>query len=335
MTASTRPTAITDHPDDVDIVDDLRRLREALDRDLPERTVDHNLLIGTWNLRHFGGLTSKWRAGPNDSPKRDLHSLLCIVEVLSRFDVVAIQEVKGNLRALRHALKALNHPDPNWGIILTDVARGSSGNDERMAFLFDTRRVKPCGLAAELVMPQNELGLTPGSMSEQFARTPYAVSFYSGGQTFILVTLHIKYGNRAEERVPELKAIAQWMADWANDVNAYHHNLIALGDFNIERNGDPLYQAFTSTGLQIPEELQHLPRTIFGSAGKQHRYDQIAWFTRDSGVPALDLEYTRRGGIFDFVPYVMQGMELRSISWKISDHYPLWAEFLVRGKGPN
>jgi endonuclease/exonuclease/phosphatase family metal-dependent hydrolase len=203
-----------------------------------------------------------------------------------------------------------------------------------MAFLFDTRRVKPCGLAAELVMPQNDLELGPAGMSQQFARTPYAVSFYASGQTFILVTLHVKYGEREEERAPELKAIAQWMAEWAYDINAYHHNLIALGDFNLERNGDPLYEAFTSTGLQIPQELQHLPRTIFGSAGKQHRYDQIAWFG-DSGVPALDLDYTKRGGIFDFVPYVMQGMELRTISWKISDHYPLWAEFSIRTAAAN
>ncbi len=59
-------------------------------------------------------------------------------------------------------------------------------------------------------------------------------------------------------------------------------------------------------------------------------YDQIAWFTDGSALPALDLDYTRRGGIFDFVPYIMHGRSLRDISWKISDHYPLWAEFLVR-----
>lgn len=320
---------VTDTPTEP-VLADLKRLRSALDREIPERTMDHNLLIGTWNIRAFGGLTSKWQAGPDDSPMRDLHSIRCIAEILSRFDVVAIQEVKGRLRALRHTLKALNDPDPHWGFILTDVTRGSAGNDERMAFLFDTRRARPSGLAAELVLPENELGMEPGAMNKQFARTPYAVSFYSAGQTFILVTLHVKYGKKKLERVPELKAIANWMADWANDVNAYNHNLIALGDFNIERNGDPLYEAFTSTGLTIPDELKHLPRTIFGSGDTQHRYDQIAWFTKDQGVPALDLEYTQRGGIFDFVPYVMQGLDLDEVSWKISDHYPLWAEFLVR-----
>lgn len=36
---------------------DLQGLREALDDRLPARTLDRTLLIGTWNVRHFGGLT--------------------------------------------------------------------------------------------------------------------------------------------------------------------------------------------------------------------------------------------------------------------------------------
>jgi hypothetical protein len=34
-------------------------------------------------------------------------------------------------------------------------------------------------------------------------------------QTFILVTLHVNYGKQAAERIPELKAIADWLAAWA------------------------------------------------------------------------------------------------------------------------
>ncbi len=74
-------------------------------------------------------------------------------------------------RSLRHTLKALNHPDPHWGFILTDVTRGAPGNNERTVFVHDSRRAKPCGLAAELVLPQNELGIEPGTMTEQFAGT--------------------------------------------------------------------------------------------------------------------------------------------------------------------
>jgi len=56
---------------------------------------------------------------------------------------------------------------------------------------------------------------------------------------------------------PELKAIAEWLADWAKNINelSNNHNLITLGDFNIDREGDDLYNAFISTGLKVPKDL--------------------------------------------------------------------------------
>jgi hypothetical protein len=38
-------------------------------------------------------------------------------------------------------------------MILTDVTKGAQGNDERLAFLYDPRRVKPSGRACELLLP--------------------------------------------------------------------------------------------------------------------------------------------------------------------------------------
>ena len=59
----------------------------ALDEELPAKELDRNLLIATWNIRAFGGLTEKWHSTEVDTLKRDLHSLLCIAEIVSRFDV--------------------------------------------------------------------------------------------------------------------------------------------------------------------------------------------------------------------------------------------------------
>ena len=82
-----------------------------------------------------------------------------------------------------------------------------------MVFLFDTRRVQLSGLACEIVVPQERLGpIGSDALQRQFARTPYAVSFRSGGKTFILVTLHVLYGEDEDERVPEIRAIAEWLA---------------------------------------------------------------------------------------------------------------------------
>jgi len=87
-------------------------LREVLRGPIPAKVLDRNPLIGTWNIRAFGGLTEVWESSPADSPKRDLTLLLCIAEVLRCFDVVAVQEVRGNLKGLRDALKVLG---PQWG----------------------------------------------------------------------------------------------------------------------------------------------------------------------------------------------------------------------------
>src|ERR671916_1571884 len=259
MPPDTIAAVATQPPEEVAV--DLARLRSTLDEDVPAKALDRNLLIATWNVRAFGDLTEKWESSEEDTPKRDLHSLLSIAEIVSRFDVVAVQEARDNLKALRHLVHALG---PNWGLSLTDVTEGAPGNGERMAFLFDTRRVVPSGLACEIVVPEEQLErIEPGALRRQFARTPYALSFRSGGKTFVLVTRHVLYGDDEEERLPELRAIAGWLAGWARDVNGWDHNLIALGDFNIDRRGDALHDAFVSTGLDIPADLQDVPRTIF------------------------------------------------------------------------
>jgi endonuclease/exonuclease/phosphatase family metal-dependent hydrolase len=313
-----------------DLLPELRALRARLSSDIPAKRLDHNLIVATWNIRAFGDLCESWVPSPNDRPKRNLYALRCIAEIVSRFDVVAIQETRDNIKALRHMLR---HLGPDWGLIMTDVTLGDAGNQERMAFVFDSRRVKASGLAGELVVPPEWIeseDIAPDSLRRQFVRTPYAVSFSSGGETFILVALHVVYGDSAEDRLGELRGIARWLEDWAKREQSWGHNLIALGDFNIDRRNDSAFRAFTSTGLRSPTELDAVPRTIFKS-GKNAFYDQISWFTRDGNpnVPVLSLRYSQRAGGFDFKGLVMPTLTDTELSWRISDHYPLWAEFLL------
>jgi hypothetical protein len=77
----------------------------------------------------------------------------------------------------------------------------------------------------------------------------------------------------------------------------WNSNLIVLGDFNLDRIGDPLYEAFISTGLWPPAELK-------------------------------GLAYGQRAGTFDSIPHVFQGLTRSEVSWLISDHYPFWCESL-------
>jgi endonuclease/exonuclease/phosphatase family metal-dependent hydrolase len=327
---------ITEKPP-VEVREELTAMRRQLGKEIPKKS-DDNLLIATWNIREFGGLTDKWESASDDSPKRDLGCLLRIAEVVSRFDVVAIQEVQADIRALRHLLKVLGD---RYTVILTDAVEDDKGDNERLAFVFDRERVQVSGLACELVVPLNwstkkkpKTGIPQVALDRQFARTPYAVAFKRGGATFILITLHVIWSGSGEadlgERIKELSSIATWLRSWAKDVNSWDQNLICLGDFNIDRKDSPLWQAFTGTGLHVPDPLTQ-PRLV-GDKPLKGFYDQIAWFTNEEDGkerPLLAMSFDGSAGLFDWSKTALasSGLSAQQKSFRISDHFPLWVEF--------
>lgn len=301
------------------VVEDIARLRRRITASgLPKKSTDRNLIIGTWNIRGFGSFFEGWGENPG-SPKRNLRSMALIAEIIRGMDVIAIQEVKRETNGIRFLIDRFL--GPNWGLILSDVSAGSGGNTERLAYLYDVRRVKPSGLAGEVVLPPSSVG----DPQKQFDRTPYIVGFESGGEKFSLLTAHIKYGDVPEDRLPELRAIADFSAreivSRSVSPKSEERNLILLGDFNIDQRGDnPLFQAFVSTGLFVPDQLLDM-KTTFGS--KPKFYDQIAWFRGQN----FNLKFGERAGLVDFANAIYQEMSPFLMSFRMSDHFPLWVEF--------
>jgi len=318
MTAVAAPPApsILDPPPAV-VEQDVASLRELLSV-VPAKQLERNLLIATWNLREFGQLARTWEQPEGRSPARDLHAIRCIGEIVARFDVVAIQEVQRSIEALQALMIWLG---PDWGFTMTDVTRGARAGSERLAFVFDTRRVRPSGLAAELVLsPEDMSGTDPHRLHQQFARTPYSVAFYAKGHTFVLTTVHIRWG-REIEREPEIRAIAEWLKRSQREIDSAGHDLIALGDWNIEELTDANHDALTSTGLAVPPELDP-------PAGEP-AFDQIAWFPRRMG-----LRYTGRGGRVRWKGEILRDHDPTGVTYRISDHVPLWVEFAVSDTPP-
>lgn len=307
-----------------DVVAQLTVLGAALDQVVPAKSYG-NLLVGTWNVRGFDRVRPVWRSRKGESPIRDLSNVACIAEIVRRFDVVAVQEVRRSAAAFLAMMRALGS---SWAYLVTDVTAGDPGNSERLAFVYDTTRVRPSGLASELVMAAERAGIADGAMARQFARTPYAVSFERGPRRFTLVTLHVLYGKKPADRVGELEDIAQWLAGWSASKDVWGENLLALGDFNIDRRGDPLHRAFTSTGLRAPDALNFVPRTIFDDplAKPDHTnfYDQIAWFPE--GRTPMTIPFVN-AGMFDFTDGLVPADTDQQLSARISDHFPLWCEF--------
>lgn len=257
---------------------DLRaQLASPPPRGVPRRTKDASLIIGTWNIRDFDN--NKFRHGP-----RRRESLHYIAEILSAFDVCALQEVNEDLQPLKDLIRLMG---PGWDFIATDVTVGSSGNRERMAFVYDSRKVRFRNIAGEIVLPRH--ALLPGE--QQFARTPFLVSFQAGWFKFCLCTVHIYFGEESkgsdgyQRRVKEIEYLAREMAGRAEREK---ENYILLGDFNIKNPIDETMQALTKAGFQLPPE--QYPSNLLGT----NYYDQIAVRTKPDELTFLS------SGAFDW-----------------------------------
>ena len=267
-------------------IDGLARLRAQLDAEVPARTQEDTLLLATWNVREFDS---------NAYGERSLEPLFYIAETIARFDLVAVQEVRRDLKALERLMEILGR---HWSYLVTDVTEGQAGNRERMAYVFDTRKVTFGGLASELVLPpfkiRGEDGIERMTAAQQLARTPFVCGFQAGWTKFLLATVHIVFGkSQANDpaRVQEIRQLAQFLRQRTLDRSSWSNNLIVLGDFNIFKREDETMGALEEAGFQVPEELQKVPGS---NVPKNKHYDQIAFRVREDR-----LETTGQAGVFD------------------------------------
>ena len=322
------------------VVEKLILLRKQLDKDIPEKTAEHSLLLATWNIREFGD-------------NRRTESLYYIAEIISRFDLVALQEVAGNKKGLEKIMSILGK---NWEYIATDSTEGSEGGMECMAFLYDTHKVSFKNLAGEIVLEKKKL------IDEmQFARTPFCVSFQAGWFKFNLTTVHIIYGSGESKprRLKEIDALAKFLTKRAKKEQV---NYVLLGDFNIPKKDGDHMNALTSNGFHIPEAIKDHPTDLGGT----YHYDQICFNLQINDTMQVFDESQQRSGAFNFTKSVYTEKDypiyypflkkettnkktgvtrayteeelydnyMKSYrTFEMSDHLPLWVEFKVDFSG--
>ncbi len=180
-----------------------------------------------------------------------VESLYYIAEIISRFDLIAIQEVRDNLKDINSVCKILGN---DWGIFTSLVTQGRSGNKERLCFLYDKRTVSFRNIAGQVILPQSDAG------DKQFARAPYLIRFQAGWLKFDICTAHIYYGKAAKtspeykRRITEIKDLVKYMKTSYVDKEAIS-NVFLVGDFNIENVESDAYKAATSSIFKIPEKI--------------------------------------------------------------------------------
>jgi endonuclease/exonuclease/phosphatase family metal-dependent hydrolase len=311
--------------------DNLLKLRNRLNRDIPQKTATDTLLIATWNIREFG----------DNRRKESLHY---IAEIVSRFDLVAVQEVSANLKGLGNLVSLL---DRNWDYFVTDSTDGSAGGGERMAFLYDKSKISFQKMAGEIVLPKDKL--IDGEL--QFARTPFCVAFQAGWFKFVLTTVHIYYGsNSTADRKKREKEIDILTSTLAKRAKKEDMSYILLGDFNIPNTNDATMQALEKYGFSVPDEIKNHPTDLGGTS----HYDQIAFNLKLEKNMTVFSEKAQKAGAFHFedVVYTENDLEIYKSyfldkiegkteaeikkyylsTWRtfqMSDHLPLWVELKV------
>jgi endonuclease/exonuclease/phosphatase family metal-dependent hydrolase len=302
--------------------------------------------LATWNLREFG-------ADKKYGPRLD-ESIQYIAEIISRFDIVAIQEVHRKLKDLKRLMNMLGEW---WDYIVTDVTEGRSGNEERIAFVYDKRKVRFDHMAGEVALPAAKAPVW------QLARSPFLCTFHSGWRRFAVCSVHIYYGSDKPDdprRVEEIDKLCGLLAGRANkrmdEDDGEPENMILLGDFNIfNRSGDLTMSKLAKHGFVLPKDLA---KEQFGSNLSQDKYfDQIAFLDpkrllRSTKRSRKKEEEKFRRGVFRFTDSIFGDLDAKMWredmapllkkrnlplkryateyrqwrTFQVSDHLPMWIE---------
>jgi exonuclease III len=297
----------------------LKVLRQRIeDSKIEPSKLDKTLNIATWNIREFG----RMRKGE----RRSEAAIHYIAEILNQFDLIAIVELRDDLTDLQRVMEILG---PYWHVVFSDFNTDRAGNRERIAYLYDGRVSVFTGLAAEADPP---LRKNPETKEYEptiiWWRSPFMASFRAGNFDFILLAVHIRWGDDEASRLPELTMLAEWVDKRCKEKYVVDKDVIVMGDFNIPEVDDELYRAITGQGLEIPDALVG---TEHGSnLEKNKRYDQILHYRRYTST------LRGKGGVLDFYRGDWQALFPKELypkiknktdfTYQMSDHLPLWVQ---------
>jgi deoxyribonuclease-1-like protein len=247
--------------------------------------------IASFNIQVFG---EKKIANPR------VRSLLA--DIVRRFDVVAIQEVRSKQDILPQFVDAINATGRHYDYVI-GPRLGRSVSKEQYAFVFDT---------ASIEVDRNAL-YTVADPDDLLHREPLVGWFRVRGPppdqafTFSLVDIHTD----PDETSQELDALADVFRAVRDDGRG-EDDVILLGDLNVDDHH-----------LGRLGQISHIHWSISGVASNTRGnklYDNIIF------SELATTEYTGRWGVFDMIREFNLTVEE---ALQVSDHMPVWAEFNI------
>jgi len=323
-------------------IDGLLRLKAGLAAQVPARRSEQNLLMASWNLKEFG-----------HTKQRLPEAYFYIAEILSVFDLIAVQEVKSSLKDLGIVMRILGS---DWKYMVNDITDGSDGNSERSAYIYNSHRVRLSGLAGEISLWDKITADSPLGV-KALKRSPFMTGFIAGWKKFAMINLHLHPGKKPVDvalRGEEIRLLLKALA--AKRKNLWSDNLVLVGDMNLyDAKDNGAFDAMAVAGYRENQGLVGKDT----NASQTEAYDRMFFTENDYFRMGRGGAGEENGGVFNPFSFVYRDddgavyrqdmlddyggdRDLANDSaaleryykhpWRknqISDHHPIWVELLT------
>ncbi|MDX1964496.1 MAG: endonuclease/exonuclease/phosphatase family protein [Pirellulales bacterium] len=226
-----------------------------------------------------------------------------LAEILRRFDVVAVQEVRSvSDEIIPRLLQEVNAAGRAYDYVI-GPRLGRTNSKEQYVFIFDTATVEIDRAASYTVNdPQDLLHREPLVCCFRARNAPPQLAF-----TFTLINIHTD----PDEVAQEVNALAQVVQAVRND-GRNEDDVILLGDLNASE------KQLGELG-RVPGYAPVVVGVPTNTRGNR-TYDNLVY-----SVIATE-EYTRRWGVVD---YAAEFGLAEDAALAVSDHRPVWAEYSI------
>ena len=279
-------------------INDLKKLWNQPKADVESNNTDSSpgdtITIASFNIQVFG----KSKAG-----KPEVMDI--ITDIITQFDIVAIQEIRDKSgTAIVKLENLLDATGTDYNIII-GPRLGRTSSKEQYAFIYNTNTIEAVGKPYTY----------DDSAKDIFHREPYIARFQAKNGNFdvTLITIHTDPDTATEEILALHEVIIQ------SKQLTGEPDIIALGDYN----ADCTYHRESNKG-QLSEDkyiwaIQDSADTNLAKA--DCTYDRII-MTKST----TSQDYTGKSGVyrFDTIHNLIYDQAKR-----ISDHYPVYAEFYI------
>lgn len=278
---------------------------------------DRFLDIITWNIKFF-----------NDRDPKRVENIRIIMQELNA-DIFVLQEIEDG------ALDVIADMLTTSGAGLYKTAYGTTGGDQRVAFIYDMEWVKASTDIEELFATEDLMVQVGDTEKVVFPRLPLSATFTAYKEDepfdFNLVGVHLKSqrGGGQEQRTAAANRLANWIQDEATD-----EDVIIAGDWNapperpewetlreMEAEGEIKFISFNKSG-------ETAEPSYLSVGNRRSRLDLIVV---SSSVPEADIQQT--AAVVNWNVLLEKGSSaqtketLESLIENISDHLPVLARF--------